>query len=338
MEITLNYFRNGQTSVTFLRIKIQNPRDMKIKKAVITAAARGERLYPVADTVQKAMLPIVDRDGLTKPAIQIIAEEAFAAGVEEIAIVCAPGDEQRYRQNFERLQDNLLKAYKNVSWAKTEAGHIDHLQDRLHFCVQEETLGYGHAVLQAKSFVNEEPFLLLLGDHLYVSDDEELNCAKQLIGVAEQQQQSVTAVNRTPEHLIHKYGTLTGNLIPERNGLYQVGKIIEKPSLSQAELELELPHIRMGYYLCVFGMHVLQPVIFDILESQLNSAPEKDLALTPALQILAERQAYLAMEVKGRRFDLSETHGVLQAELALGLAGQQKEELLATLLRLVAEQ
>lgn len=310
---------------------------MQIKKAVITAAARGERLYPVADTVQKAMLPVVDRDGLTKPAIQIIAEEAFAAGVEEIAIVCAPGDEQRYRQTFESLHDNLLKAYQNVSWAKTEAEHIEHLLDRLHFCVQEKTLGYGHAVLQAKDFVKGDPFLLLLGDHLYVSDDKERNCAKQLIDIAEQQQQSVTAVNRTPEYLIHKYGTLTGTLLPENDGFYQVKKIIEKPSLSQAELELEIPHIRMGYYLCVFGMHVLQPLIFDILEEQFAASNGKDLPLTSALQTLAERQAYLALEIRGRRYDLSATHGLLQAELALGLAGQQREELMTTLLRLLAE-
>lgn len=310
---------------------------MQIKKAVITAAARGERLYPVADTVQKAMLPVVDRDGLTKPAIQIIAEEAFAAGVEEIAIVCAPGDEKRYRQTFENLRDNLLKAYKNVSWAKTEAEHIEHLLDRLHFCVQEETLGYGHAVLQAKDFTKGEPFLLLLGDHLYVSDHTEQNCAKQLISIAEQQQQSVTAVNRTPEYLIHKYGTLTGTLLGEGNGRYQVKKIIEKPSLSQAELELDIPHIRMGYYLCVFGMHVLEPVIFEILEQQFAATGAKDLQLTPALQALADRQKYLALEIKGRRYDLSATHGLLQAELALGLAGQQREELMTTLLRLLAE-
>ncbi len=310
---------------------------MRIKKAVITAAARGERLYPVADTVQKAMLPVVDRDGLTKPAIQIIAEEAFAAGVEEIAIVCAPGDEVRYRQTFENLRDNLLKAYKNVSWAKTEAEHIEHLLDRLQFCVQEETLGYGHAVLQAKEFTKGEPFLLLLGDHLYVSDHTQQNCAKQLISVAEQQQQSVTAVNRTPEYLIHKYGTLTGSLLSEGDGLYQVKKIIEKPSLSQAELELEIPHIRMGYYLCVFGMHVLEPVIFDILEQQFADGDGKDLQLTPALQALADQQKYLALEIEGRRYDLSATHGLLQAELALGLAGQQREELMTTLLRLLAE-
>ncbi len=312
---------------------------MIIKKAVITAAARGARLYPVADTVQKAMLPIVDRDGLTKPAIQIIAEEAFSAGVEEIAIVCAPGDEQQYRQAFENLHSNLLKAYENVSWAKTEAQHIEKLMDCLHFCVQEETLGYGHAVLQARDFIGEDPFLLLLGDHLYVSDLEGISCARQLVEIAEKEDMSVTAVNPTPEYLIHKYGTLTGDLIRESNDTYRVKKIIEKPSLSQAELELHIPSLRMGYYLCVFGMHVLNPQIFDILAQQLkeNEGSVLDLPLTPALQTLAKEQNYLAFEMKGRRYDLSATYGLLQAQIALGIAGKEKGEILTTVVRLLAE-
>lgn len=312
---------------------------MQIKKAIITAAARGERLYPVADTVQKAMLPIVDKDGLTKPVMQIIAEEAFSAGIEEICIICAPGDEERYRQAFTTLQSNLLKAFQNVGWAQTQAQRIGNLLDRLHFSVQEETLGYGHAVLCGRSFVKDEPFLLLLGDHLYVSDIDGISCAKQLVDIAGRENKSVSAVNPTPEHLIHKFGTLTGQLLPEQDGVYQVEKIIEKPALSLAELELHVPGLRMGYYLCVFGMHALQPDVFDILEEQFkaNSAQKCDLQLTPALQQLAAEQAYLALEMKGRRYDLSGSYGWLQAQMALGLAGEEKDEVLTSVLRLLAE-
>ena len=309
---------------------------MKIKKAIITAAARGERLYPVADTVQKAMLPIVDQDGLTKPTIQIIIEEAFSAGIQEICIVCAPGDEAKYRQAFETLHTNLLKAYQNVSWAKTEAQAIELLLDRLQFSVQEETLGYGHAVLCAEEFANNEPFLLLLGDHLYVADQDHERCAQQLVKAADQLNKSISAVNATPEHLIHRFGTLNGKLLADQTGVYEVQKIIEKPSLSEAELELMVPGLRNGYYLCVFGMHALQPRVFDILKAQFHQQ-KKDIQLTPALQILAEEQSYLALEMKGRRYDLSATHGFLQAQLALGLAGNQREETLATVLRLMTE-
>src|SRR5919205_3462324 len=100
---------------------------MRIKKAVITAAARGERLYPVADTIQKAMLPVIDIDGLHKPVIQIIAEEAFASGIEEICIVCAPGDKEQYIAAFTSLRNNLIKSFKGVEWANAEAEKIDNL-------------------------------------------------------------------------------------------------------------------------------------------------------------------------------------------------------------------
>src|SRR5215216_1264639 len=172
---------------------------MRVKKAVITAAARGERLYPVADTIQKAMLPIVDIDGLHKPVIQIIAEEAFSSGIEEICIVCAPGDGERYMNAFTSLKDNLVKSFKSVDWSKEEAEKIDRLLSSVQFAEQKEPNGYGHAVYCAKEFINNEPFLLLLGDYLYVSDLVDKRCAAQLIDLATKESCSVSAVNPTIE-------------------------------------------------------------------------------------------------------------------------------------------
>src|ERR1043165_8505302 len=157
---------------------------MRIKKAVITAAARGERLYPVADTIQKAMLPVVDVDGLQKPVLQIICEEAFSSGIEEICVVCAPGAGERYVNAFSSLRENLIKSFKRVDWAKMEAERIDHLISHLHFVEQKEPKGYGHAVHCAKTFVGDEPFLLMLGDYLYVSNYKNKRCAAQLIELA----------------------------------------------------------------------------------------------------------------------------------------------------------
>jgi UTP--glucose-1-phosphate uridylyltransferase len=309
---------------------------MRIKKAVITAAARGERLYPVADTVQKAMLPVVDVDGLHKPVIQIICEEAFASGIEEICVICAPGDGTRYQDAFASLRDNLFRSYKGVQWAREEAEKIDHLTSRIQFVEQTEPLGYGHAVYCARNFVNNEPFLLLLGDYLYVSNLREQRCAAQLIQKALQENCSVSAVNPTIEHQISRYGTLTGKHLPNQPGVYQIDKIIEKPSLSVAELELQTPGLRLGYYLCFFGMHVLMPAVFEILENHLNTG-EANIQLTPALQELAANDKYLALEVKGNRYDLSKKFGMLQAQIALGLAGQAHDETLTTLVELLAE-
>ncbi len=310
---------------------------MKIRKAVITAAARGERLYPVADTVQKAMLPVVDTDGLDKPLIQIIAEEAFGSGIEEICVVCAPGDGPRYISAFQSLHQNLLKSYKGIDWAKEEADKIDHLLSCLHFAEQKEALGYGHAVHCAREFVNGEPFLLLLGDYLYVSHVPGKRCAGQLIDMAISENCAVSAVNPTVEHLIGKYGTVTGKHLPNKPGVYLIEKLIEKPSLSIAELELQTPGLRMGYYLCFFGMHVLTPVIFYILERHLKENTSGNVLLTPALQELSVQDKYLALEVKGNRYDTSKKFGLLQAQIALGLAGQAHSQTLATLVESLAE-
>jgi UTP--glucose-1-phosphate uridylyltransferase len=309
---------------------------MKVRRAVITAAARGERLYPVADTIQKAMLPVVDLDGLHKPVIQIIAEEAFSSGIEEICVVCAPGDGERYVSAFTSLRDNLVKSYKGSDWATQQADKIDYLLSRLQFAEQAEALGYGHAVYCARDFVQGEPFLLLLGDYLYVSAVAGQRCAAQLVALATQQDCSVSAVNPTIEHQIGRYGTLTGKHVPAHQGVYEIEKIIEKPSLSTAELELQTSGLRAGYYLCFFGMHVLTPTIFNILERH-QSQGTGNLLLTPALQELAETEKYLALEVKGTRYDLSRRHGLLRAQLALGLAGEAHGETLTTMVELLAE-
>jgi UTP--glucose-1-phosphate uridylyltransferase len=309
---------------------------MKVRRAVITAAARGERLYPVADTIQKAMLPVVDLDGLHKPVIQIIAEEAFSSGIEEICVVCAPGDGERYVSAFTSLRDNLVKSYKGSDWATQQADKIDYLLSRLQFAEQAEALGYGHAVYCARDFVQGEPFLLLLGDYLYVSAVAGQRCAAQLVALATQQECSVSAVNPTIEHQIGRYGTLTGKHVPAQQGVYEIEKIIEKPSLSTAELELQTSGLRAGYYLCFFGMHVLTPTIFNILERH-QSQGTGNLLLTPALQELAETEKYLALEVKGTRYDLSRRHGLLRAQLALGLAGEAHDETLTTMVELLAE-
>ncbi|HVG15239.1 MAG TPA: sugar phosphate nucleotidyltransferase [Chitinophagaceae bacterium] len=309
---------------------------MRIKKAVITAAARGERLYPVADTVQKAMLPVVDIDGLYKPVLQIICEEAFSSGIEEVCVVCAPGDGERYIASFASLRDNLFKSFKSVDWAREEAQKIDDLLSRLQFAEQTEPRGYGHAVYCARQFVGDEPFLLLLGDYLYVSYSKDQRCAAQLIELASREACSVSAVNPTIEHQVSRYGTLTGKHQQGRDGIYQIEKIIEKPSLSTAELELQTPGLRAGYYLCFFGIHVFTPAIFTLLQQDIENGSQ-NILLTPALQTLAASEKYLALEVKGSRYDLSRKHGILRAQVALGLAGKAHDETLTTIVELLAE-
>lgn len=310
---------------------------MKITKAVITAAARNERLYPVATTVQKAMLPIIDTDGINKPIIQIIGEEAIHSGIEEICIVCAPGDEERYLENFRALYSTSLRTHHQSAWAETQSVNIKNLLDRLTFVEQSEPLGYGHAVYQAKDFVGSDPFLLLHGDYLYISSLAAKRCSQYIVDLAKEENCSVSAVNPTVEYQIGKYGTLTGRSYNVSDGVYQIEKIIEKPSISQAELELKTSGLRTGYYLCFFGLHVFQPSLFDYLSDELKLINGGTLPLAVVQQKLAENEKYLALEIKGRRYDTSKKLGFLQAQIALGLAGEMRDEVLTTLIQALAD-
>jgi len=311
---------------------------VRIKKAVITAAGRGNRLFPAADTVQKGMLPLVDRDGVCKPVLQIIAEDALDSGVEEICVVCAPGDDAAYKRLFGCLRDNLVEAYKGVDWAQSQASRIDNLLKRLHFAPQQSPVGYGDAVHCAKEFVGSEPFLLLLGDHVYLSADPDgKRCVQQVIEVAAREECAVAAVRATREHLVGRYGTVSGKRVPDQPGLYQIEKILEKPSLSRAELELQIPGLRVGHFLCFFGLHVLTHRIFEIIEEQARDNGNAEIQLTPALQALASTETFLALEVRGDRYDIGVKFGLLQAQLALGLAGEDRDRLLASLVGVLAQ-
>jgi UTP--glucose-1-phosphate uridylyltransferase len=285
------------------------------------------------------MLPFIDRDGLNKPAIQIIAEEALDSGIEEVCVVCAPGDEQRYRDGFDMLRRNLTEAHRGADWARQQAERIANLMRRLHFAVQAEASGYGDAVAQARAFIGGEPFLLLLGDHLYVSNVQGKRCAQQLIEVACRESCSVSAVHATREHLVGFYGTVGGTRVAGEQGLYRVERILEKPSLSQAELDAQVPGLRAGHYLCFFGMHVLTPAVFDILASAHAEArgAGAQLQLTPALEALARGEKLLALEVEGTRQDLGRRFGILQTQLALALNGRDRDEVLSIVAGLLAE-
>ncbi|MGE3821853.1 MAG: UTP--glucose-1-phosphate uridylyltransferase [Isosphaeraceae bacterium] len=311
---------------------------MQITRAVITAAGRGARQFPASDTVQKAMLPLVDRDGLTKPVLQIIAEEAFESGIEEICVVIAPGDEEFYRRHFGSYSKNLRSAFQGVEWAEEQARRLDDLESRLTYAVQAEPDGYGHAVWCARDFVGSEPFLLLLGDHLYVSS-ETRRCARQLIDLADAEQCAVSAVQATREHMIRQYGTLSGKRLPDRSDVYVIEEIIEKPNPTLAELRLQVPGLRAGHYLCFFGMHFLTSSVMDVLQEKVRRDERENgqIALTSALNDLARREKYLALETRGSRYNLGLKFGTVEAQIALGLAGVDREQLLAGLLESIVK-
>jgi UTP--glucose-1-phosphate uridylyltransferase len=265
--------------------------------------------------------------------LQIIAEEALDSGIEEICVVTAPGDEAIYRNHFRNYAANLRSSYKGIDWAEEQARRFDDLDQRLQFAVQPEPEGYGHAVWCARSFVHEEPFLLLLSDHLYITS-ETRRCARQVIELAAAENCAVSAVQATREHLIHQYGTLTGRRVPQHPEIYAIEEIVEKPNPTLAELRLQVAGLRAGHYLCFFGMHVLTPVVFELLDGLVRNNVRElgQIQLTTALNTLAQQERYLALETRGSRFNLGVKFGVVEAQIALALGGVDRELILAHLL------
>ena len=277
---------------------------MRVTKAVITAAGRGQHTLPLQR--------LVDRDGVQKPVLRIIVEEAIHAGVEEVCVVISPGDEPAYR-----------------------AAAGEHI-GRLRFVEQGAPLGYGHAIFCAREFVGTAPFLHLVGDHLYVSRTAR-GCAAELVDLADAEACAVSAVQPSRESQLPYYGTVGGRRAPGRTDLYLIEHVIEKPTPTEAEQQLMVPGLRVGHYLCFFGMHVLMPSVMDVLAEQVQAAGDRGgVQLSPALAELARRERYLALANLGRRYDVGAKYGLLTAQLALALEGADRDEVLAQLVELLA--
>ncbi|MCY2953431.1 MAG: sugar phosphate nucleotidyltransferase [Planctomycetota bacterium] len=313
----------------------------KVRKAVITAAGRGTRQYPASTAVQKEMFPLVDRDGLTKPVIQIIGEEAIESGIEEICIVTQPGEEGLYREYFRRLDDDMVKTFRGKDWAILESEKLAAFGERLHFAEQHSPEGFGHAVYQAKEFVGDDPFLLLLGDHIYISDIKE-RCARQLIRVFEQYLlEVVTGVQPTLERLLHLFGVLKGVPVDPGKGIYKAELIIEKPTVEVAREQLVTAGMPAGNYLAHFGMHVFSPRIFDSLEYLIkNNLREKgEIQLTAAQEHLRQHcDKYWCVVSQGQRYDTGIPYGLMETQLALALNGVHRNEICEAIARTLAMQ
>ena len=278
---------------------------MNVRKAIITAAGKNQRSLPLQT--------LTDRDGVPKSALAILAGEALRAGINEIAVVVSPGDAEAY--------------------AQAAAPHSGHMT----FIVQEEALGYGHAVLCARAFTGNDPFLLMVSDHLHISRTAE-SCVGQLLATAASAQCAVSAVQATHESKLPLYGCLGGRRIASHDRLYEVAAVIEKPTPTEAEQKLVVPGLRAGHYLCFFGLHVLTPTVMDLLaRHHASRPPHATTNLSSALASLATTERYLAHELLGHRHDIGQRYGLLHAQLALALAGTDRDEVLTQLVELLAQ-
>lgn len=276
---------------------------MIIEKAVITAASPAQRSLPLQH--------LIDREGQDRTVLALLIEEVSKAGMKEVAVVVHPGDEA-------------------ACFAAAEGASA-----KLHFIPQTGGTGYARAIWSARSFTGDDPFLHLVGDHMYVGDEPGA-CATRLVETAGRENCAVSAVQATHESLLPNYGAVGGQPLAGHTDMYAIERVVEKPTPTLAERDLVVAGLRTGQYLCFFGMHVLTPAIMAILDQLLGGGAGPAPSFSAALEALAARERYLALHIDARRYDLGASYGLFTAQAALALNGRDRDEVLTRLVHLLS--
>ncbi len=287
--------------LTALKLSIRP--HQKVRKALIPAAGFGTRLFPAAKATKKELFPIIDRDGIAKPAILLIVEEALEAGIEEVIIIIQEDDLEDFR-NFFNVQVSIENYNKLPRHFQEYSQRILEIGRHVRFVFQPLQEGFGHAVYCAREAIGNEPFLLMLGDHLYRSNSDR-SCARQLLDAYQQHGTSVVGLRRTPADMIGNFGTVGGTWI-EENSLLNITEFAEKPTLDYARNNLRVPGLKEDEYLTVFGQYVIKPQLFELLEENIaNNVRERgEFQLTSALDQLRRHDGFLGQIIDGKRFDI----------------------------------
>lgn len=276
--------------------------ERKIRKAVIPAAGFGTRLYPVTKVIKKELFPIIDQDGRAKPLILVIVEEALSAGIEEVGIVVQQSDRDLFTSLFKSPpQPKLWQKLSAENRAYSQ--YLQQLGEHITILTQTEQEGYGHAVFCSRDWVNNEPFLLLLGDHIY-SSNTNISCAKQMVNAYHQVGKSVIGLTIMAADIIHKAGCIAGTWQAD-NSLLEITQIYEKPTIEYARQHLQVAGIGKEEFLGIFGMYILEPEIFTLLAAdiQKNERYQNEFQLTTCLDKLRQKVGMSGYLVKGQYFD-----------------------------------
>jgi len=269
---------------------------MNIRKAVIPVAGLGTRFLPATKAIPKEMLTIVDR-----PTIQYIVEEVVASGIEQVILVTSEGKsaiENHFDYDF--ALDTILQN-KNKGRLAEELNHISNLIDIVSVR-QKKPLGLGHAIWSTRNVVGDEPFVVLLGDDLVLSDEP---CCHQMTSLFDEVQESIVAIQRVPRDQTSNYGIIEGKPFKERT--YKVDRMIEKPAPGITDSDL-----------AIIGRYILRPEIFSLLE-ETEPGHGGEIQLTDALLKLSRERVMYAYEFEGTRFDAGDKLGYLKAIIAFGL-------------------
>lgn len=284
----------------------------KIRKAIIPAAGLGTRFLPATKAQPKEMLPIVDT-----PAIQFIVEEAIASGIEELLIITGR-NKRSIEDHFDRSLELEMQLKEHGKYDMLKM--IEEISDiRIHFIRQKEARGLGHAVLCARQFVGEEPFAVLLGDDLV---DAKAPCLAQLIDVYKDYGGSVLGVQQVPKSQVSRYGIVDPREV--KPNVWQAVGLVEKPAVESAPSRL-----------AVLGRYVLTPAVFDLLEHTMPGAGA-EIQLTDAIGELARREKVYAYRFEGRRYDIGDKEGFLEATVEQALKRPEiRDEFMAYLVHTI---
>jgi UTP--glucose-1-phosphate uridylyltransferase len=287
---------------------------MKIRKAVIPVAGLGTRFLPATKAIPKEMLTIVDR-----PTIQYIVEEVVASGIEQVVLVTSEGKsaiENHFDYNFEL--DTVLQEKRKDRMAE-ELNHISNLIDVVSVR-QKKPLGLGHAIWTTRNVIGNEPFVVLLGDDLVLSNEP---CCHQMISLFDDVQESIVAIQRVPMDQTENYGIVEGEFYKERT--YKVGRMVEKPAPGATQSDM-----------AIIGRYILQPEIFALLE-ETEPGHGGEIQLTDALLKLSEQRGMYAYEFEGTRFDAGDKLGYLKAIIAFGIRHPELGEEFRSYIKQVSE-
>ena len=267
-----------------------------VRKAIIPAAGLGTRFLPATKSLPKEMLPIVD-----KPTLQYIIEEAINSGIEEILIITGRS-KKSIEDHFDKSVELELELEQKGKTEMLEMVREISNMVNIHYIRQKEPKGLGHAIHCAKSFIGDEPFAVLLGDDIV---DSETPCLKQLISAYDEYKTSVLGVQEVAKKDTDKYGILDCKHIEDR--VYKVKDMVEKPKVEEAPSNI-----------AILGRYIITPAIFDILE---NQAPGKggEIQLTDALKTLGQSEAIYAYNFEGKRYDVGDKLGFLEATIDFAL-------------------
>ena len=287
-----------------------------VKKAVIPAAGLGTRFLPATKAMPKEMLPIVD-----KPTIQYIIEEAVASGIEDILIVTGKGKRaiEDHFDSVPELEQTLIEKGKSEFLALVE----ETTNINIHFIRQSKPKGLGHAVLQAKAFVGDEPFVVMLGDDIVQAD---VPCTRQLIEQYYKTESSIIGVQPVSREVTHRYGIVDLKESSD-DGLHKVESFVEKPAPGTEPSNL-----------AILGRYLFTPQIFELLETQ-EAGAGGEIQLTDAITRLNKEEYVYAYEFDGKRYDVGEKLGFIQTTLEFALNREDlREDVMKMMMQLIEEQ